>query len=692
MPRKDQDAKRAADNAGRLDKSRDRRDIAPDYPGPGDLGTRAACERDFKLFCETYFPKAFNLPWGKDHPRIIERMEEIATEGGLLALAMPRASGKTALAIRLAIWALLYGYRRYVVLTAATERLAKDLLKAIKVELTLNERLARDFRQVCYPLQKLEGHARKAGGQHFAGHPTQIEWAKDRLTFPYMPESALDGPDVGGSTISVVGLTGAIRGQFSTLRDGTILRPDLVIGDDPSTRESANSPSQNADRLALVNGDILGLAGPGRKIASIFALTVITGGDLADVLLDRRRSPQWRGEKCRMLDSLPTNEELWGEYRRLREAGRNEEANELYRSRQAEMDAGADPTWPARFNADELSAVQGAMNLKIDNEAVFMSEYQNSPIDPHEGDSPRLTAAQIAAKTNGIRRGLVPLGAEMLTAFIDVHDQILYFGVLAWSPEFTGWLVDYGTHPQKGARYFTQRKPSRPLSLAYPGTGKEGAIRAGLLDLTASLLSRDWPREDGTTMRIGKCLIDSGYQPAVVGDVVRHSPHAAVLQASRGIGITASGRPIPEYDKTRGDRIGFNWLIPRLVDQTGTRRFSFDSNFWKSFVHARLAAAIGDPGCLSLYGHHADEHRLLADHLTAETPIRTTGQGRALDEWRTRPDRQDNHWLDVVCGAAAAASYLGAILPGSGATPRRNRERVSMSAWQKFRQATGTRP
>jgi phage terminase large subunit GpA-like protein len=324
------------------------------------------------------------------------------------------------------------------------------------------------------------------------------------------------------------------------------------------------------------------------------------------------------------------------------------------------------------------------MNLKLDDEYAFMSEYQNEPIVMEQGDGPMLTADQIAHKTNGVRRGVMPVEAEHLTAFIDVHDTLLYYVVAAWSSGFAGWVVDYGTLPDQHLRYFTLRKAHSTLAALYRGTGREGAIRAGLDVLTNSLMGRTWEREDGAAMRIERCLIDSGYVPAVVDDVCRHSIHAAVLMPSRGVGIGAAGRPMTEYDRTRGDRIGFNWLIPKATDQRLMRHFRYDTNFWKSFVHARLATPLGDTGCLSLFGRSPDEHRLIADHLVAEVPVRTSGQGRTVDEWRQKPDRPDNHLADCLTGCAAAASLCGAVLPGSGASqPKQPRKRISMAELQR---------
>jgi len=69
-----------------------------------------------------------------------------------------------------------------------------------------------------------------------------------------------------------------------------------------------------------------------------------------------------------------------------------------------EMDAGAATAWPERFNPDEISAIQHAMNLRLRDEAAFLAEYQNEPLVPDE-ETGLLTAAEIAAKTNGRTRG-----------------------------------------------------------------------------------------------------------------------------------------------------------------------------------------------------------------------------------------------------------------------------------------------
>ena len=105
---------------------------------------------------------------------------------------------------------------------------------------------------------------------------------------------------------------------------------------------------------------------------------------------------------------------------------------------------------------------------------------------------------------------------------------------------------------------------------------------------------------------------------------------------------------------------------------------------------ARLAVAMGDRGGLTLFGSRAEQHRLLAEHLTAEYRVKTEGRGRVVDEWKQRPERGDNHWFDGLVGCAVAASLQGVTLPGTEAVRSlRSAERLSLAEYaRRARQKT----
>jgi hypothetical protein len=75
---------------------------------------------------------------------------------------------------------------------------------------------------------------------------------------------------------------------------------------------------------------------------------------------------------------------------------------------------------------------------------------------------------------------------------------------------------------------------------------------------------------------------------------------------------------------------GLEWSIPSVHGKRAIRHVIYDTNWWKSFIYARLAVAIGDRGCLSLFGNNPEPHRMLAEQLTAER--NTTSRRKAEAE------------------------------------------------------------
>ena len=145
--------------------------------------------------------------------------------------------------------------------------------------------------------------------------------------------------------------------------------------------------------------------------------------------------------------------------------------------------------------------------------------------------------------------------------------------------------------------------------------------------------------------------------------------------------------PFSEYKRRPGDRVGLNWRIPNVHGKRAIRHVIYDTNWWKSFVHARLAVKMGDRGCLSLFGDNAEIHRMVGEQLTAEYFVKTEGRGRTVDEWKSRPEQPDNHWLDCLVGSAVASSMQGAVLFGTDGQTERKVERVSFKDMQKRRKS-----
>ena len=348
------------------------RDISP-LPEVADPARRESCRTSLRLFCETYLGAQFPMSWSDDHITAITRLETVGIDGGQFAFAMPRGSGKTTLCQATAIWATLYAHRRFVVLIGATEPAAEELLDAVRVELETNDLLAADFPEVCYPIGRLDGIVHRANGQHIDGERTRMSWTAKEMVFP-----TVSGSKCSGIVIRVAGITGRVRGMRAVTSAGESIRPDLVIVDDPQTDDSARSPSQNDYREKVLTSAVLGLSGPGKRIAAIMPCTVIVQGDMADRLLDRDRNPQWHGERAKLVYAFPTDEKKWDEYARirredLRSGGTGAAGTEYYRENRKAMDAGAKVGWEERFEPGELSAIQHAMNIRIALRSAYLN-------------------------------------------------------------------------------------------------------------------------------------------------------------------------------------------------------------------------------------------------------------------------------------------------------------------------------
>ena len=654
------------ERARQANQSREGRDIGP-IPECKRVADRARVAKSFRLFCERVLKERFALAWSPDHLRAIEKIERSILNGDVFALAMPRGSGKTTLILAAVLWAVLNGYRRYVTLIGADRDAAAKLLQGLKVELETNDELLELYPEAVYPIRALEGKANKATGQLLNGDRTYIEWKGPRIVFADVP-----GAPSRSAIIEVYGILGRIRGaQFITPR-GEALRPDLFVLDDPQTDRSAVSPSQVSKRLNMITGTVLGLAGPGKSVAGFAAVTVIAPDDVADQLLNRDKYPDWQGERFKLVYAWPKSIDLWEQYGTLRAEGLKNgrglaEATAFYKANQKAMDAGAAVAWAERFDAKrgEISALQHAFNKRFAGPETFDAEFQNEPVPP-ESDVETLPAAQIETKLHGHGVGVLPPAADLLTAFIDVQGQLLYWLVAAWeSSTFTGYVLDYGSWPEQTAIHYTLRNASRTLARAYPRRGLEGRIRAGLVDLVDKLSATRYATPDGQlNQRIQLIGIDAAWGPStkVVQAVAIEHPRANWLVPCFGRGIGPSETPMVDWNPKPGERKGAFWILRPTLG--GGRHCVVDTNAAKSFINSRLNVAIGDPGALSLYTPKLTTgHRMIAEHWRAEqVKTLTVEGGRSGEVWKLPPNKPDNHLWDCMVGAGVMASLSGAQL------------------------------
>lgn len=644
--------------------SRAARDIG-NIPPVKDPARRMAADENFLTYCKVYFPHRFHLAFSDDHRRAAEKIQTAVDFGGLFAFAMPRGRGKTTYCEVAGLWSVTTGRVSFAMLIGATQPAAVSMLANMKKELLHNEALAEDWPEICYPIRQTEGEARQTGGQLHHGEKTSIIWTTDVITMPTIP-----GSQASGGVIRTAGLLGNIRGAHYITPAGRSLRPQLAIIDDPQTDQSANSPTQCAEREKTIQGAILGLAGPGQRMTALLPCTIIKPNDLAARMLDKDLHADWQGERFQQLKSFPTDMTFWEQYDQVR---REDLANDLvntpnahglYNDNRKRADAGALVDWPEAVEPGDASALETTMRQYLADPYAFACERQSDP----PSDEPRAedfkTPAEIATSIGATARGEVPEYAEKLVVAIDVQKQLLYYGVAAVGANFTGTLVDYGAWPDQGRTYYTLQRAHPTLATEYPGR-YEARLFAALSDLLDHLAGRAWKRADGGNAYVDRVLIDANWKESTetIYQFCRRSKFASILTPCHGRYYSAASRGINGKKKKTGDIVGLQWRSPAVSKTQQSRYVAYDANYWKTFLQYRVAQVEEDPGNWRLYKARPNRHRMLSDHWTAERAVEIEADGRHVVEWRLPPNKPDNHLFDVATMLCVAASTQGCALP-----------------------------
>jgi hypothetical protein len=290
---------------------RDARDIGP-IPACKDPARRAKCEAETPLWLRTYLQSVFTLPWSPDHLKVIAHLDQVIAGDALFALGMPRGAGKTQILVGAGLKAVFTGKRRFIVVLAATHQKSVDLMNDLRNQILseLNTALAEDYPEFILPMRKVRCDSRKCKDQTTEGKPTQIACRPRLLDFGYLPGRIDHFAIIQSFSVSSTEL----RGSHYT-KNGEPIRPDMVLLDDVQPDKVARNPELVDKLLATIEGAVLGMAGPKQKISALACLTVFAPGDASDKLLDRQLMPQWQGERYKMMYALPTNMDLWREYR-----------------------------------------------------------------------------------------------------------------------------------------------------------------------------------------------------------------------------------------------------------------------------------------------------------------------------------------------------------------------------------------
>lgn len=229
--------------------------------------------------------------------------------------------------------------------------------------------------------------------------------------------------------------------------------------------------------------------------------------------------------------------------------------------------------------------------------------------EPWQSKANQMQSDIVMGKQLPHERGIVPKEAQLLTMGVDVQLDHFWWGVRAWGPHQTSWLVDYG--------------------------------RAETWGDVEAMLTRDWPNENGEPRNVNLCCIDAGFRTEEVYFFC--AQHTGMAIPTKGSSHALTTR----YNISRIDRSGYGML----------NLYVFDTGQFKDFIAGRLSIAAGHPGSWNVYD---GIDRRYCDMICAEQKVEHQDKkGRITFSWEKISSHAQNHMLDVETNNALAAEIMG---------------------------------
>ena len=628
-------------------------------PKVADPERRERCRNSLLEFLRTYCMGAggfLKSPPSERMGEIIAHLQAVVQSGGRTHIRMARAHGKTCFIKGACLYALAYGFRRFIVAVAARKADASAMIDDLFTLCEDGETFGADFPEIAVPIRKLGGVMQRAQNQTHKGKRTKIGKTAERIVLP-----TVEGSAAAGAVLVARGFKGAARG----LVRGS-MRPDLVLFDDLQDDKAARNPATVQQYDEMIEKNFLGLGGHDRQIAAFMTSTPICPDDLSELYAGKA---SWRTFTFPMILSHPdcwgTPGDLWQEYFKIRQdaiaAGEPEHvrANAFYTDHREEMDKGGAVLNPDFFDhTAEMSGLQHAMNLRFANgEDSFAAEYQMHPTRQH--DTFRISAPLVASR---VRPGTMPFTKPDGTVFTACATDLnpgygfttavvcfdkMQTGFVPWYHVFTGEplpIPDAIPDQQRNAKLFT--------ALANHGRQIAG-----------------WCEKHGFT--IDRWGIDCGGKQ---WDAVLR-----FAQYSRG---TCGMGCVPMVG-----RAGLNWN-PNVKSRISPERngtvlcadtpkhwqwLAFNADTCRETMQKAWLGEIGAPGGLSLFDGGGTRHGEFAGQIAGEVlEYKITLQnGRTDYRWRTIGRKHD--FGDAVTMCYALAGHFGISADGYNPPHRKHR-------------------
>lgn len=263
-------------------------------------------------------------------------------QGSRTAIAAPRGHAKsTSFTFKDALHAVLYGYKRYILIISDTGEQAEEFLDGIKTELEDNYNIIQDF--------------------------GELKGARVWRSSVFVTKTNIK--------VEALGSGKKVRG-----RRHKEWRPDLILLDDLENDENVMTPDQ---RKKLYSWYTKAVSECGDTYTDFMYIGTILHYDslLSKVL----KTPSYDTKVYKAVISDAANQKLWDEWERLYtnlfDERHKENAQAFYEAHEEEMLEGTEVLWEAKCPYLYLMIKKVEIGM-----AAFNSELQNNPIDPDNAD------------------------------------------------------------------------------------------------------------------------------------------------------------------------------------------------------------------------------------------------------------------------------------------------------------------
>ncbi|MBQ1428071.1 MAG: phage terminase large subunit family protein [Kiritimatiellae bacterium] len=586
---------------------------------------------------------------------IIAHLQSSVRDGGRTHIRMARGHGKTSIIKGACVYALAYGFRRFVVAVAARRGDASGIVDDIFALLESDGAFSEDFPEIAYPIAKLGGVLQRSHNQTYKRKRTKINKTAERIVLP-----TIAGSVSSGAVVMARGFKGATRGLVRGA-----MRPDLLLFDDLQDDKAAKNPQIVQAYDEMLEKSFMGLGGHDKQIAAFMASTPIFPDDLSELYAQK---PNWLTFTYPMVITEPdcwrsADGDPWQEYFAIRKdsiaAGEPEHvaANAFYVEHRAQMDAGSEVLNPDFYDHEtELSGIQHAMNLRFANgEAAFDAEYQMRPRAKSEVF--HVTAPLVASRVRvGVPQFHIPPETVFTAAATDLNPAYGFSTVMvAFEKNQTAFMPYYAIfsgEPLPIPDALPERVKVQRLTQALVIHGRQ---IAQVCKLHGIVLNR-WGIDCG------------GKQWAAVCNFARTSKQLCGLGC-----IPMAGRGGRAWNPNVKSRLtdARNETVYCADAAKGWRWMAFNADFWHETTQRALLGEVGTPGSLSLFDgarHGELAAQIAAEYLEYKVEL---ANGRVDYRWRStgKHDLGDAATMCYALAGAFGISASGYIPPAAKKKP-----------------------